>query len=120
MAKESQGKPERRRRTAGSIGGNQKGQRKKEELEACFDDSVRCCDEAEAAQEQKSLVEQEIKQCFENVQSNMGVCGEKDRSCHRKSLAKPPRQGRDDKSVDSMQISIKRRRAQGGVQRLWA
>ena len=49
----------------GSIGGNQKGQRKtRKELEDCLDAWVRCCDEAEAAQEHKSFVEEELKHCF--------------------------------------------------------
>ena len=41
----------------------------KEELEHCFDAWVRCCDEAEAAQEQKSLVEEELMQCFERYKA---------------------------------------------------
>ena len=46
-----------------------KDEGRKEELEDCFDVWVRCCAEAEAAEEQKSLVEEEFKQCFERYKA---------------------------------------------------
>ena len=43
------------------------------------------CDEAEVTQEpKKSIIEEELKQCFE-AQGIMGVCGKTDRSCRRKN-----------------------------------
>ena len=42
----------------------------KEELEGRFDSWVRCCDEAEAAQEQNSFVAEERKQCFERFKAS--------------------------------------------------
>ena len=45
---------------------------RKEELEDCFDAWVQCCEEAEAAQEQKSLVEEELKQCVDRHKKQQG------------------------------------------------
>ena len=53
---------------------------RKEDLEDSFEAWVRCCDEAEAAQEQKTLVEEELKQFCE-----IGVCGEKKEVVARKT-----------------------------------
>ena len=134
MANESQGKPEKSRRTGtricGSVRCNQKGQRKKRR--DCFEAWGRCCDEADAAQNQEKSRGRRTQAMLWNVQSNMGVCGqtevvaEKAWQLSERSNTKSQtldeffffskgmviergwdRQGRNDKLVVSMQISIK-------------
>ena len=57
MAEGSQGK---------SLAVTRKDKGGKKNVKIAFDAWVRCCDEAEVALEQKRIVEEELKQCFES------------------------------------------------------
>ena len=70
----------------------EKDKRRKEYLEDCFDAWVRCCDEAETAQEQNSFVEENSSNALQGTKETCESVEKQTKSCRRKSLAVVPEQ----------------------------